>query len=86
MITRYVAKYAPLSRDQSLREFLAPVRPGTDMNQKLHAILVLMEEYKDDIAQGMKISPDLVVESARLVHSVGAHGTGALSLITSLEN
>jgi hypothetical protein len=33
------------------------------MNQKLHAILVLMEEHKDDMAQGMGISPDLVVKA-----------------------
>lgn len=59
--SRYLAKYAPLCRSQSLREFLTLIRPETDMSQKLHAILHLMEEHKDDIAQGMGISADLVM-------------------------
>ena len=43
------------------------------MNQKFHAILVLMEEHKDDMAQGMGISPDLVVKALELVHRVRAY-------------
>jgi hypothetical protein len=58
---RYVSKYAPLCRDNSLRQFLAPIRPETHVYEKLHAILDLMEEYEDEIAHGMGIGPELVI-------------------------
>jgi hypothetical protein len=61
-LSRYVAKYEPHCRDQSLKRILAAIRPETDMNKKLHAILHLLEEHKEDIAQGIGIGPDLVMK------------------------
>jgi hypothetical protein len=84
--TRYLARYAPVCRDQSLRQFLASIRPETDMNQKINAILVLMEEYKDEMAQGMKISPELVVEVLDSFDPWEPMEPGALSLINRLES
>ena len=83
---RYLARYAPVCRDQSLRKFLASIRPETDMNQKINAILVLMEEYKEEMALGMKISPELVVEVLDSFDPWEPMEPGALSLINSLEN
>jgi hypothetical protein len=83
---RYLARYAPVCRDQSLRKFVASIRPETDINQKINAILVLMEEYKEEMALGMKISPELVVEVLDSFDPWEPMEPGALSLINSLEN
>jgi hypothetical protein len=83
-VARYVIKYAPICRDQSLRQFLASIRPEADMNEKLHAILVLMEEHKDDMAQGMGISPDLVVKALDSFTPCEPMHAETLSLINAL--
>jgi hypothetical protein len=56
---RYIRKYEGLCQDQSIRDFLASMRPETPMNAKLHALLHLMEEHDDESAQGVKITPEL---------------------------
>jgi hypothetical protein len=58
---RYIRKYEGLSRDQSVRNFLAAMRPETPMSAKLHAFLHLMEEHKDEAAQGVMIGPELFI-------------------------
>jgi hypothetical protein len=56
---RYVRKYEGLCRNQALRGSLSYIRPETPMNIKLHAILHLIEEHKDEAAQGVMITPEL---------------------------
>jgi hypothetical protein len=56
---RYIRKYEGLCRDQSIRNFLASMRPEAPMNTKLHAFLHLMEEHDDEAAQGVMITPEL---------------------------
>jgi hypothetical protein len=58
---RYIRKYEDLCRDQSVRNFLASMRPETPMNAKLHACLHLMEEHKDEATQGVMINPELFI-------------------------
>jgi hypothetical protein len=58
---RYVQKYKTLCHSPDLRAFLSRIRPETAINAKLHAFLHLMEEHKDDIAEGMVITPDLFI-------------------------
>jgi hypothetical protein len=58
---RYIRKYEGLCRDQSVRNFLASMRSKTPMNAKLHAFLHLMEEHKDEAAQGVMINPELFI-------------------------
>jgi hypothetical protein len=55
----YVRKYGGLCHDRSVKEFLASIRPETDMNLKLHVYLHVMEEHEDDIAKGMGVSEEL---------------------------
>jgi hypothetical protein len=57
---RYIRKYEGLCLDQSIRDFLASMRPETPMNAKLHALLHLMEEH-DEARQGMMITPELFI-------------------------
>jgi hypothetical protein len=59
---RYIRKYEGLWRDQSVRDFLAPIRPETDMMVKLHAYLHLMEEHEDEVAEGMVVSSELFLK------------------------
>ena len=82
---RYVCKYAPLCRDRLLRKFLAPIRPDTHVYEKLHAILDLMEEYKDEIAHGMKITEELVT-TALDAFPWEPMDPETVSLITGTEN
>jgi hypothetical protein len=58
---RYVRKYEGLCRDQELRSFLSRIRPETSMNPKLHAVLHLMEEHKDEARQSLMITPELFI-------------------------
>jgi hypothetical protein len=59
---RYIRKYGGLCRDQSVKEFLASIRPEVDPNVKLHAYLHLMEEHEDDVANGMVVSEELFLK------------------------
>jgi hypothetical protein len=45
-----------------VRDFLAPIRPETDMMVKLHAYLHLMEEHEDEVAEGMVVSSELFLK------------------------
>jgi hypothetical protein len=76
---RYVCKYEGLWRNQSLRDFLAPIRPKTDMNVKLHAYLHLMEEHRDEVADGMVVSPELFLKVLDTWEFVGAIDPAAVS-------
>jgi hypothetical protein len=60
---RYVRKYEGLCRDQELKSFLSRIRPETSMNAKLHAVLHLMEEHKDETRQGVMINPNFLSRS-----------------------
>jgi hypothetical protein len=71
---RYIRKYEGLCRDQSVRRFLASMRPEKDMNVKLHAYLHLMEE-----AQGMVVSPELFLRVLDTWEFVGAIDPAAVS-------
>ena len=84
-LARYVSNYAPLCGDRTLIEFLAPIRPETRMDEKLHAILDLMEEYKDEIAHGMKTTEELVT-TALDAFPWEPMDPETVSLITGTEN
>jgi hypothetical protein len=58
---RYIRKYEGLLRDKELRSFLSRIKPETPMNAKLHAVLHLMEEHKDEEKQGVVITPELFI-------------------------
>jgi hypothetical protein len=60
---QYSMKYGAMCQRKSLRLFLEPVEAEADMNRKLHAVLHLMEKYKSEIAGGMGISHDHVIEA-----------------------
>jgi hypothetical protein len=60
---QYSMKYSAMCQKQSLRLFLQPVEAEPDMNRKLHAVLHLMEKYKSEIAAGMGISHEQVIEA-----------------------
>jgi hypothetical protein len=49
------------------------------MNAKLHAYLHLMEEHKDEAADGMVVSPELFLEVLDTWEFVGAIGPAAVS-------
>jgi hypothetical protein len=59
---RYIRNYEGLCQDRSVRSFLASMRSEKDMNVKLHAYLHLMEEHKDEVAQGMAVSRELFLK------------------------
>ena len=56
------------------------------MDEKLHAVLDLMEEYKDEIAHGMEISLELVTTALDAFGPWEPMDPETLSLITGPEN
>jgi len=62
-IQEYIGKYQPISEDPDVRALLAVTRPDTDMNLKMHTVLHLMEEFKEEIAEGMIISRELFLDA-----------------------
>jgi hypothetical protein len=60
---RYSMKYSAMCQKRSLRLFLQPIEAEPDMNRKLHAVLLLMEKYKSEIAAGMGFSHEQVIEA-----------------------
>jgi hypothetical protein len=62
-VEEYVRKYQPMCHDPAVRALLAVTRPETNMNLKMHIVLHLMEEFKEEIAEGMIISRDLFSEA-----------------------
>jgi hypothetical protein len=56
---RYIRKYEGLCRDREVKDFMASIRPETDMNLNLHVYLHVMEEHKDEVAEGMVVSQEL---------------------------
>jgi hypothetical protein len=62
-IQEYIGRYKPICEDPDVRALLAVTRPDTDMNLKMHTVLHLMEEFKEEIAEGMIISRELFLEA-----------------------
>jgi hypothetical protein len=60
---QYSMKYGAMCQLQSLRTFLEQIEAEADMNRKLHAVMHVMEKYKSEIAAGMGVSHDLVIEA-----------------------
>jgi hypothetical protein len=62
-VEEYIRKYQPICQDPDVRALLAITRPETNMNLKMHIVLHLMEEFKEEIAEGMAISRQLFLEA-----------------------
>jgi hypothetical protein len=58
----YVNKYGPICQHESFKSFVASIPPFGQRNlvKKKHAMLTILLEHKEDIANGMGVSAELV--------------------------